>query len=545
MTNERIKHLSKGKRMKTLKTCANSVLVLAWLVCLSMPAISASMTTAFTYQGQLIDANSFADGEYDFQFKIYDDASSGSQVGSAVDKPEVEVADGYFTVELDFGPTVFDGNDCWLEMGIRPGNLSDPNTYTLLSPRQKITPAPYALQTRGIFTDTAGNVGIGTNNPTTTLEVSGIIYSNTGGFKFPNGTIQTTAAAGVSYHHVFTVAQSGGTYPTITQAYNACTSPSSTNTYLIRVMPGTYNESVTCKSYVTLQGSGKYVSYIYGQVTAANDCIIDGFCITGGIVCNATCPTITHNIITNGAGDGIYVLPVTSFGKPLIKQNEIVDCEGWGIHCDGWNSNAWIIANKIERNENGGICCTNSSPTISNNQIYENHHYGIYVKGAMGQPAEPTIDDNIITHTDRSAGGIGIYITNRAEPFVTTNNLACNFTGIEIHPDTQPSILANLIAYNDGYGIICLSSGASNPVTIEGNHIHSNTIVGVDIINCAPIVTHNNINDPLSAAPDIQYDTASTPMISLNVFDNITFTAPGTATGSYNVDSAGNPINPY
>jgi hypothetical protein len=41
----------------------------------------------------------------------------------------------------------------------------------------------------------SGNIGIG-NTPTQKLEVSGTIYSNSGGFKFPDGSTQTTAATG-------------------------------------------------------------------------------------------------------------------------------------------------------------------------------------------------------------------------------------------------------------------------------------------------------------------------------------------------------------
>jgi len=42
---------------------------------------------------------------------------------------------------------------------------------------------------------TQGNVGISTGNPTQRFEVTGTIYSNSGGFKFPDGSTQTKAVA--------------------------------------------------------------------------------------------------------------------------------------------------------------------------------------------------------------------------------------------------------------------------------------------------------------------------------------------------------------
>jgi len=41
-----------------------------------------SLGTAFTYQGVLTDNGNPADGSYDLQFKLYDAASGGQQVGS-------------------------------------------------------------------------------------------------------------------------------------------------------------------------------------------------------------------------------------------------------------------------------------------------------------------------------------------------------------------------------------------------------------------------------------------------------------------------------
>ena len=110
----------------------------------------AVLGTGFTYQGRLTDGDSPADGEYDFEFKLYDDADTGAQVGDTVTKGDVAVSDGLFTVELDFGSGVFIGEARYLEIGVRPGSSS--GAYTTLSPRQPITAAPFALSLPGFYT---------------------------------------------------------------------------------------------------------------------------------------------------------------------------------------------------------------------------------------------------------------------------------------------------------------------------------------------------------------------------------------------------------
>ncbi len=51
------------------------------------------------------------------------------------------MSDGLFTVALDFGD-VFDGTPLWLRVSVRPAGVGN---YTVLSPRQALTPAPYAI----------------------------------------------------------------------------------------------------------------------------------------------------------------------------------------------------------------------------------------------------------------------------------------------------------------------------------------------------------------------------------------------------------------
>jgi hypothetical protein len=101
----------------------------------------AAVGTAFTYQGRLTDNGNPANGEYDFEFKLYDDAST--QVGGPITVEDKTVADGLFTVELDFGGAAFHGEARYLEIGVRPGDSS--GDFTPLSPRQELTAVPYAL----------------------------------------------------------------------------------------------------------------------------------------------------------------------------------------------------------------------------------------------------------------------------------------------------------------------------------------------------------------------------------------------------------------
>jgi hypothetical protein len=128
--------------MNTITRLGTSIAVSLLLLAAPTAALAQAQGTSFTYQGRLTDGAIPAGGAYDFQLVLFDAPVGGSQVGPILVREDVAVAGGLFTVPLDFG-AVFSGSKRWLEIGVRPGVSTD--TFTTLSPRQELTPAPGAL----------------------------------------------------------------------------------------------------------------------------------------------------------------------------------------------------------------------------------------------------------------------------------------------------------------------------------------------------------------------------------------------------------------
>jgi hypothetical protein len=125
--------------------------LLALLSILDPQLFAAPLGTAFTYQGRLNDAGAPAQGIYDLRFGLHDALANGNAVGDVLTNTGTLVASGLFTATLDFGPGVFTGDARWLEIGVRTNG--SPDDFTMLSPRQPLMPAPYAML--------AGNVPAG------------------------------------------------------------------------------------------------------------------------------------------------------------------------------------------------------------------------------------------------------------------------------------------------------------------------------------------------------------------------------------------------
>jgi hypothetical protein len=133
---------------------------LTYLTYLALLTTSAfAQGTAFTYQGQLNDGATPATGIYDLRFSIHD-APVGGKIAGVLTNAATTVSNGLFTATLDFGPRVFNGDDYWLNLGVRTNGSGD--DFTPLTPRQPITTTPYA-----VFSSASGSVSNGLiQNPT-------------------------------------------------------------------------------------------------------------------------------------------------------------------------------------------------------------------------------------------------------------------------------------------------------------------------------------------------------------------------------------------
>lgn len=117
-------------------------LVFVLTISMVLAVTLSAQTTEFTYQGSLKDGANPANGNYDIDFRLFDAASGGSQVGNPIVRAAVPVVNGIFSVDLDF-VTGFPGADRYLEIRVRTAGVG---SFTLLAPRQKVTSSPYAVK---------------------------------------------------------------------------------------------------------------------------------------------------------------------------------------------------------------------------------------------------------------------------------------------------------------------------------------------------------------------------------------------------------------
>jgi hypothetical protein len=160
----------------------------------------------------------------------------------------------------------------------------------------------FTLGNSNVFEDKFGKVGIGTQTPTSLLTVRGMIETTLGGYKFPDGTVQTTA--GISFvTHDTTLAGLGtaasplgiaaGGVQTVHLANNAVTAPKIANGTVVRSFNGLFdNVLLVAGNNITLTPSGNTI------VVASPDSLT----------------TVAHNSTLSGNGTTASPLSVANGG---------------------------------------------------------------------------------------------------------------------------------------------------------------------------------------------------------------------------------------
>ncbi|MCA9726610.1 MAG: hypothetical protein KC729_02940 [Candidatus Eisenbacteria bacterium] len=282
--------------------------------------------TAFTYQGQLQQDGSPAQGPYDLLFRLFDSQTDGSQLGSSTCADGIPVSAGTFTVTLDFGQQFAAPTTRYLEISVRAHSgtgCGDPTGFVPLNPRQPITPTPVALHAQSAFAldaadgspqnavivDADGKVGIGTTVPQAKVHIAGssegvrvegsaIGASNTAYITFADagGTLIGYVGDGSTGDNAIYLSSYNGDVHLYTLFGAALTAKSNGNVGIGTTTP---NAKLDVRGDIRLGSTGQY----YAAKSNRNDHMLRGTVNTNGTIGSGTGFSVSHT-----AGSGIYVI---------------------------------------------------------------------------------------------------------------------------------------------------------------------------------------------------------------------------------------------
>jgi len=216
----------------------------------------------------------------------------------------------------------------------------------------------------------------------------------------PGWICATDLTASFSAGNIILVAKAGGDFNSIQLAIDSVVDASSVNPYLVLVGPGLYEESVTLKPHVHVQGSGQGVTIIsstdsnYGPIQVAavvlasntslrhmtlrnsgNDNDTVALLATAGIT-NTLVAQLTAEVNTSGAWVNNYALYVTGPGTELQLEQvsglaQVASYYNVGLYAD--NGTSVVIRDSSFAGREGayayGIYATGAGTTIWADQV--------------------------------------------------------------------------------------------------------------------------------------------------------------------------------
>jgi hypothetical protein len=454
-----------------LTACAAALVVAGLSIPLRAGPTPAS--TAVSYQGQLLESGSPVDDTCDLRFTLYDAASGGNVVGSVVDLASVVIVDGIISEELDFGVDVFDGSARWIKIEVRCPAGS--GSYTELTPRQEILPAPmahYALAGNEGPTGATGPPGPqGLTGPTGPLGPMGPAGA-TGppgpqglqGIPGPTGPPGVQGAPGPQ----------GSTGPPGPQGVPGVPGP--TGPQGLMGIPGpigpTGPAGADGDTHWQLNGSDTYYNagnVGIGTATPAHPLVITG---TGARLINL------NNSATTGDAWCLYATTSSDSTSAIIGKNSAANGAGWGVHgsSDGTTGRGVVGKANATTGENYGVF----------GQSFSSEGYGVI---GLASGADGT-NFGVYGTTNSTDGYAGWFDGRSAVEGIMEVRKPDAGTRIKLHPSNNDNDAMILVRSKSGtdivelgeqflgdYGILRLYETAGDQtVSLSGNNNSGGTL---------------------------------------------------------------------
>ncbi|MBA3869251.1 MAG: hypothetical protein H0X30_08860 [Anaerolineae bacterium] len=280
---------------------ARTLYILIAVMLLSLPGIAfaqeTSLSSSFTYQGSLNDGSGVVNNLCDFQFGLFDASTAGLQIGSTLTRTNISVSNGVFNVQLDFGGNAFNGTDRYLNIALRcPAGTG---SYIPLTPRQALTPTPYALGLYGLEVQqnaTSPNLIGGFNGNNVTAGVAGATISGGGSTANLNRATDDYGAIGGGINN-----QVGNNDATLNNATNATVSGGQNNTASgsIATVGGGYTNTASGVAATIAGGANNTANSVYAMVGGGSNNMAGGPYAT---IAGGNFNSVNHDSATVGGG---------------------------------------------------------------------------------------------------------------------------------------------------------------------------------------------------------------------------------------------------